>query len=74
MIFKLYRCFAIRAVVGKRIKKWKMMAINNSASRVAFAAPNTLTDEDQLMAVIILENMDDFLLLRLSSDDIESAE
>lgn len=42
--------------------------------RVAFAAPNTLTDEDQLMAVIILENMDDFLLLRLSLDDIESAE
>ncbi|QXX24246.1 hypothetical protein JMJ84_16900 [Salmonella enterica subsp. salamae] len=51
-----------------------MMAINNSAPRMALAVPDALTDEGQLMVVIILGNMDDFLLLRLSTDDIESAE
>lgn len=51
-----------------------MIAIINSASRVALAVPNALTDEGQLMVVIILGDMDDFLLLRLSTDDIKSAE
>lgn len=35
------------------------------APRVAFAVPNTLTGEGQLMVDITLENMDDFRLRRL---------
>ena len=34
------------------------------APRVAFAVPNTLTGEGQLMVDITLENMDDFFRLR----------